>query len=77
MFGKEPSQIVTRVVQKDEIIQTFLEDTPSSQIYMITGVRGSGKTVLMTEIANRFREEKSFIVVELNPARDLLEGLAT
>lgn len=76
MFGKEPSQIVPRVVQIEEIIQTFLEDMPSSQIYMITGVRGSGKTVLMTEIANRFRKEESFIVVELNPARDLLEGLA-
>ena len=76
MFGKEPELTVPRVVQSDEIIQTFMEDQPSSQIYMITGVRGSGKTVLMTEIARHFRAEKSFVVVELNPAKDLLQGLA-
>jgi hypothetical protein len=43
---------------------------------MITGVRGSGKTVMMTNIADEIRADESWIVVELNPMRDLLQSLA-
>ena len=39
---------------------------------MITGVRGSGKTVMMTNIASEMRKQSDeWIVVELNPNRDL------
>ena len=43
---------------------------------MITGVRGSGKTVMLTDIAKHFRKEKDWIVVDLSPERDLLQMLA-
>lgn len=43
---------------------------------MITGVHGSGKTVMMTSIASELRKMDNWIVVELNPARDLLQSLA-
>ena len=45
-------------------------------MYMITGVRGAGKTVLMTSIAKKLTEDKKWVVVELNPELDLLEQLA-
>ena len=38
---------------------------------MITGVRGSGKTVFMTDISKQIKEDESWIVVELNPEKDL------
>lgn len=75
-FGKKPLQYVSRVSQTQEIMENFNEETPSNQIYMITGVRGSGKTVMMTSIANELREMDEWIVVELNPTRDLLQSLA-
>ena len=31
---------------------------------MITGVRGSAKTVMLTDIAKHFRKEKDWIVVD-------------
>ena len=43
---------------------------------MITGVRGSGKTVMMTNIAEEMRQDTDWIVIELNPMRELLESLA-
>ena len=49
---------------------------PSQQIYMITGVRGSGKTVYMTELSQKIQASGDWITVELNPELDLLEGLA-
>ena len=44
---------------------------------MITGVRGSGKTVFMSQIANRLSEDDDWIVIELSPERDLLTNLAS
>lgn len=75
-FGKKPAQFISRITQTNEIIENFRADSPSNQIYMLTGVRGSGKTVLMTTIANMMREDEGWIVLELNPERDLLQSLA-
>lgn len=75
-FGKKPTQFISRITQTNEIIENFQASDPSNQIYMLTGVRGSGKTVLMTTIANSMREDDNWIVLELNPERDLLQSLA-
>lgn len=75
-FGKEPLSFIERGRQSREIIDSFSEENPSCQVYMITGVRGSGKTVLLTDIAKHFRKEADWIVVDLSPERDLLQMLA-
>ena len=74
-FGKEPEKFVARLNQTDEIIESFSMEKPSSQVYMLTGVRGSGKTVLLSHIANHFRSNKDWIVIELNPLEDLMKDL--
>lgn len=75
-FGKKPLQYISRIAQTNEVIENFEAEVPSNQIFMITGVRGSGKTVMMTNIAGKMREDEKWIVIELNPARDLLQSLA-
>lgn len=75
-FGKEPLTFIERGRQSREIIDGFSEENPSCQVYMITGVRGSGKTVMLTDIAKHFRKEKDWIVADLSPEGDLLQMLA-
>ena len=75
-FGKKPLQYISRISQTNEIIENFNTPTPSNQIYMITGVRGSGKTVMMAAIASELKKNEEWIVVELNPTRDLLQSMA-
>lgn len=75
-FGKKPLQYISRIAQTNEIIENFMAQEPPNQIYMLTGVRGSGKTVMMTSIAGEIKEDERWIVVELNPTRDLLQSLA-
>lgn len=75
-FGKKPYEYISRISVTDEIMGNFTADHPSSQVYMLTGVRGSGKTVTMAGIANRLEEEENWIVVELNPTRNLLNAFA-
>lgn len=75
-FGKKPLQYVSRISQTQEIIEKFNNTEPTEQIYMIIGVRGAGKTVTMTAVASELRAMDDWVVVELNPTRDLLQSLA-
>ncbi len=75
-FGAIPSRLISREQQISEIVDIFSSDTPSSNAFIITGVRGSGKTVTMSTIVSRFKDKKDWITVSLNPVRDLLSALA-
>lgn len=75
-FGIKPEQFISRISQTREIISTFDDADPSRHIFMITGVRGSGKTVLLSSISASMAEKKNWYVIELNPSRDMLESLA-
>ncbi|MDO5133448.1 MAG: ATP-binding protein [Eubacteriales bacterium] len=76
-FGKEPASLISREYQSNEIIDSFTDENPAYQVCVITGVRGAGKTVALTTIANRLRREPQWVVVDLNPeASDLIHMLA-
>lgn len=75
-FGKEPIQMISRYTQMNMILESFTDEAPGQQIYMITGVRGSGKTVFMTSVAKSLQEKKEWIVIELNSSGELLKELA-
>ena len=74
-FGREPYEMIPRLLLSDELVQSFTAEYPSTHVSIITGVRGCGKTVFMTSICKRFQQEKDWVVVELNPDRDLLQNL--
>nr|MCR5419501.1 ATP-binding protein [Lachnospiraceae bacterium] len=76
IFGKEPLQVISRAAQMSEILESFSEEPASQQIFMITGIRGCGKTVFMTETAKELMQDDEWIVVELNSSGNLLEDLA-
>lgn len=75
-FGLKPENYISRIAASDEIISNF-ENSKANNVYMITGVRGSGKTVLLTHISNHFKEIKDWIVIELIPEADMLEQFAS
>ena len=75
-FGKEPERFVERMDTYTLITETFMDEAPYSNLFLITGVRGSGKTVLMSSIANELREKEEWIVATLNSSRDLLQMMA-
>lgn len=75
IFGQEPDVLIPRAAQSAYIIDSFCSEKPSQQVFMITGVRGSGKTVFMTQISHKIALMKDWVVVELNPKRDMLTSL--
>ncbi|MDY6351835.1 MAG: ATP-binding protein [Lachnospiraceae bacterium] len=76
-FGSEPGEYVSRHFQSQEILDSFLAEPSPSQVYMITGVRGAGKTVFLTEIEDHFRNEDDWIVFDLSIETDLLNSFAS
>lgn len=73
-FGQKPTEFISRTEQIGKIIQTFDMELPSSKVYMIAGVRGSGKTVSLTEIADHYANESNWIVLRLSADTDLISG---
>lgn len=76
-FGKKPLRYISRLMYTNKVIDSFTAEVPSAQVYMITGVRGSGKTVFMTNIVSEMREKKDWYAIELNTDGDLLSDLAS
>ena len=62
-FGLEPKEYISRHQQTDRIIDAFTEESPSNHTFMLSGIRGSGKTVLLANITETFEKKKDWIVI--------------
>lgn len=80
-FSKIPDQSYIVTDQTAEIIENFSYNSPSESVYKITGVRGSGKTVLLAkieeELLNDEHRNDGWLVYRLAPTRDMLKQLAS
>ena len=76
-FGEEPTELIQRTEEYTEIINNFKSDTSSSKALIISGPRGTGKTVLLSQIKKAFDEYDDWITVDLNPFTNMLENLAS
>lgn len=74
-FGKSPTLNISRPEQVNHILDAFTAENINEPIFMITGIRGCGKTVMMTEIAKRLEQYPDWIIIDLNPTTDMLESL--
>lgn len=75
-FGQLPSNYIERHEIAKKIGSDFSLDFPSSHIYIISGVRGSGKTVLLTKVSKMIQENSSWIIIDINPNREILSQIA-
>ncbi|MDC7292501.1 AAA family ATPase [Butyrivibrio sp. DSM 10294] len=75
-FGKRPAEYISRFEATETIVSTFTADNPISQTYLIEGIRGSGKTVLMTAVTAELEQDDSYIIIDLNSTQNLLDDLA-
>ena len=75
MFGKEPVQAVDRTKIINEICSVFSDEKPVQQMYLITGIRGSGKSAITGRIMKEFSGMKDWIVIDLNVEQPMREAL--
>lgn len=76
-FGMEPRNYIRRVQEENKVIESFNSEEPPSRVYLITGVRGSGKTVFLSNIANTLNLDNKWIVADSGPKSNILENVAS
>ena len=67
IFGVETEAFIPRIIEYQKVVNDFESISPVTMGYVITGIRGCGKTVLMTSIQRHFAESKDWFVLRLNP----------
>ncbi len=75
-FSYIPPQFIERSIITNEIINNFIREVPTFRGMFITGVRGSGKTVLMGDVRNKIGKLDDWITIDINPESNLLDSLA-
>ena len=79
-FSKDPENSYIYTEKTTVILENFMYENPSESVYKITGVRGSGKTVILAKVEEELRREenikKGWLVFDVNPARDMLVQIA-
>lgn len=76
-FGEEPTKLIERKDQLNEVIETFISDTPTTKTLILTGPRGCGKTVLLAQVKKHISSLDDWITIDLNPFTNMLEDLAS
>ena len=74
-FGRIPTRFISRDILIDEIIENINSDEVQGQAYKLTGIRGSGKTVTLTAIEKRLKEDERWIVIPVMPESKITEEL--
>lgn len=74
-FGRVPNEYIRRSQEKEKILEMFTELPVTDQLYVLLGVRGSGKTVTMTDLCDDFRKLNNWIVVKISPVENILDAL--
>lgn len=79
-FSKTPEYTYIDTEKAEEILENFSYDRPSESVYKITGVRGSGKTVLLAKVEEELRsgiyKADNWLIFDVNPTRDILGQIA-
>lgn len=74
-FGMKPDQYIPRIEQREQIISGFNGSPTATPAYVIIGVRGSGKTVMLSEVSEKIGPD--WIVVDLSSQADMLKSLTS
>lgn len=76
-FSYIPPQYINRRLLIDDIINDITKQVPGFRCHFITGVRGTGKTVVLADISRKISDMDEWVVVDIeNPEGNILESLA-
>ena len=80
-FGLSFGILPENFIRREEIIATvmdgFVDEENDAKMYILTGVRGSGKTVMLNYLKKQFEAMDDWLVLTINPEMDILESIAS
>ncbi|MBO4694970.1 MAG: ATP-binding protein [Clostridia bacterium] len=84
MYNKNPFTLMygipaTSIISRDDALNTiqnaFLTND-NMYMFLITGIRGTGKTVLLRKAFDIFSLEKNWMAIDINPQGNIIESIA-
>ena len=64
-FSKTPENTYIHTDKTDEILENFSYGNPAESVYKITGVRGSGTTVILAKVEEESRHMRIRLMILL------------
>jgi len=77
LFGVKSENYLKRVNEFNEIVNSFENNLVFGCYSIISGIRGSGKTAMLTDLIEYYSNFEDWIIIELIPSMNLLEQLAS
>lgn len=74
-FGRKPNEYINRANDEAVVYDTFTQLPVTDQVYVLTAVRGGGKTVTMTSLTSKFELLPDWIVIKISPMDNILDAL--
>ncbi len=74
-FGRIPSHYIIRDLIIEEIVEQLNQEEICGQAYKLTGIRGTGKTVTLTEIERKLRQDDTWVVIGVKPDGAITEDI--
>ncbi len=75
MYGIPSLSVISRDEEINKIIKSFTYNE-NDYMYLITGIRGTGKTVLLRKVYEMISSYKDWITIDLNPQGKIISSLA-
>lgn len=76
-FGRIPARFISRDVSVIDILDALNADEPTEMAFKLTGIRGAGKTVTLSEIERELRKDDKWIVVDLKSGGEITNDLVS
>ena len=75
-FGGTPYLMIPRYIETDKVVSAFSDEIPTTHIFMITGARGNGKTVLMSAVKETLMRDEEWLHIDLSPESEMMNVMA-
>ena len=75
MYGISSESSINRDEELNRILKSFIYDN-AMYMYLIIGIRGSGKTVLLRSAYDTISKNDNWICIDINPQGDIISSLA-
>ena len=74
-FGRIPTKYINRDATIDSVIDAIDSDYVDEQAFKLTGIRGTGKTVTLSAIEKKLKNDDNWIVIGIRSSADILTEL--
>ena len=76
-FGRIPHQYISRDVMLSSITEALDSNFTDERAFKLTGIRGTGKTVMLSAIEKQLRTESKWIICDIKPGGNIIEDIVS